>query len=782
MKKNQTSHRLSIFIAVTLLLFPFTKNIAQEYSVRMIFTDNNTSERIGHVNIQQTEPYKSSFIASEEGEIEFTTAHTNLSFSFSIIGYKPVEKKLKITRDTIIRIQLSPEYVTKPGITITGDRNAYDKKSTSLSSIILGTHHLNTSPSLMGISDPWRTLQLIPGIQTTTGTSSGLLIRGGDPGQNQVLFDYIPIYNATHLGSFFSVFDGYNIDRVYTYKTAYHAQYGGKTSSYIVLHSKEGDKEQFNVNGGLGLISSRININGPIGKKTTYNLNYRRSQFELLAPLNISEEINQLSNYHFYDFSGLVKTTINHNNILQLSFYKGSDKYLYEYGENLSSLMEWGNTGIATTWFHLFSDNLYKRTSVYYSSYASSMFTDQDLYLFEMNNHLSDAGIHTHFTYKHNQHTWHGGWQYAYRMFSPNRIQASVMDMALDFREESDLLSHEATLYLNDEIQIHPKLICNVGIRYTFFAHTGPYQRIDNNKQDTLTYRTHEIIDLFHHPEPRISILYHISPKLSIKGGYGRYYQYTHLANLPSVSFPADLWLISNQDIAPGVSDQFSLGVEPDIIENIEINTEFFYKKMDNLIEVKRGIINSSFEQNIMDNIERGKGNIYGWELLTRYRKNNTFAQLSYTWSKNMREFTHINNGIEFPATYDRRHNLNITLHQQLTDKWEIATTFIYMSGHAVTLPKYVYMIEETPVIEYSQRNAYRMPDYHRLDISLTRYFNNNKDHAITLSVFNIYNRKNSYFLLFETKGDLTNYHFSNHIHYISIFSILPSITYNFKL
>ena len=740
-------------------------------------------------------------VTNNYGFYTLTLPAGEVSLEYSYTGYETVVKEFRLTRDTVIHVGLvfSPEMLS--GATVTASRSEIGVRGTQMSAIEIPVNQIRRVPALAGEVDVIKAIQLLPGVQSGTEGSAGLYVRGGGPDENLLLLDGVPIYNVNHMMGFFSVFNADAIKNVTLYKGSFPARFGSRLSSIVDVRMKDGNDQAWHGSASLGLLSAKVNVEGPIVKgKTTFNVSARRTYYDVLAqPLialymrNNRENGDQATGgYYFYDLNAKLTHTFSNRDKLYASYYMGDDRVYARLNMSDGSMdtrlnmgWNWGNIVGSLRWNHVFGPRLFVNTTVNYTQYR---------HLLDINgNERYQGGANTDFTLGYNslindlsaaadfefnpvpEHDIRFGGTFIHHTFKPSvttvRFSESAQkDAAIDTTfGDRNLFTNEAALYAEDNWSITPWLKVNLGLRYSLYATSG---------------RT------YHSLEPRVSLRALFTDDFSFKASYSEMSQAVHLLSNSNISLPTDLWVPSTDRIEPMRSKQaaaglfYSLGV-------VDLSLEGYYKHMDNVLEYRDGASFFGSTTGWEDKVAMGKGWAYGVEFLVQKKTGRLTGWIGYTWSKTMRQFDReghvINFGKPFPAKYDRRHDLSITAAYELTKKIDLAATFVYGTGVCGSLalqtiqamPGYdrqfdYYMLADTFPVDYLEgRNNYRMPSYQRLDLGVNfkRTFRNGHHRTISLSVFNAYNRNNP-FLVYRDGKQLVQ---------LSIFPIMPSLSYTYE-
>ncbi|MFN8415889.1 MAG: TonB-dependent receptor [Cytophagaceae bacterium] len=745
-------------------------SIAQLYSITGKITDQSTQDIIigavvylKHQNTGTTSDVNGNFKIS-------TTASTD-TIIVRYTGYQSYQQTLTINKNIHLNIALQLDSLNKTTVIIS--ENPYTQKieATQMSKVELTPEEALLIPSLGGEIDMLKILQLKPGIKNGGEGSSGLYVRGGGPDQNLFLMNGAQVYNPSHLFGFFSIFNTDAVKSIELYKGDFPARYGGRLSSVVDVNMRSGDTT-FHARGGIGLISSRLTLEGPFAnKKGTWIISGRRTYFDIFTrQINQSKandpEYNPIPDYHFWDLNGNIQFQWDKKNNISYSGYYGNDKFKFN-DDNFKFKFNWGNFVNTLKWEHQINSNWKLSNSLIYSRYKydiSNRFSDFNL---NLQSKISDWSLVQEWTYKpDSNHTIQAGWNYTYHSFLVSRLRAASDDGKVQFGSGNTLHGQEIGIYITDQFNISPKWRTQVGIRYSGFYNEKYYSGL----------------------EPRASIRYKISNKQSLKLSYAKMYQYLHLASNTGASLPTDIWYPSTDVVRPQQSQQIAIGHEIILPGNkFYITNEFYYKGLKNIIDFKDGA-----QLYVNDNLENefvfGKGRSFGWEIYIEKKVGKTTGWIGYTLSKTERRFDSINSGAYFPARYDRRHDISIVLIHQLSKRVSLSATWVYGTGNAISLPIGRYIIQDVysskPIVIpiYTERNGYRMAPYHRMDLGLVWKLNPKWGYAdLTFSIYNVYNRLNPYFIYFDEVKDANDITIKYQAKQVSLFPTIPSITFNFK-
>ena len=741
--------------------------------------------------------------------ITILSQYTKVRYSY--IGYNQIEKSIELNKDLRLNIELSEKQDVLDEVIIESKQSDENTQSTQMGRIELSMDRVKTIPAFMGEVDILKTIQFLPGVSSGGEGNTGFYVRGGGPDQNLILLDEATVYNASHLFGFFSVFNADAIKNVSLTKGGMPSNYGGRLSSVLDITMKDGNYKNFQADGGIGLIASRITLQGPIKEDTaSYIISGRRTYIDVLTKPFIPDSSSfKGSGYFFYDLTAKLNWRLSDKDRLYLSSYFGRDVFTFN-NQDLDFMFNvpWGNATASLRWNHLFSDKIFVNTTAVFTDYNFAFQGGSSSFNFKLASGIRDYNLKQDYTFYHSSlHNYKFGWNYTFHRFIPSSLSASSGDVEFDTEEDVKVYGNESAIYLLDEWNINESLKINLGFRLSMYQHIGPFTRYFKNPNSGVTdstreYSNLETIKTYFGPEPRFSARYLLPDQSSIKMGYAHNYQYIHLASISSVSLPTDLWFPSTEIVKPQIGTQYSLGYFKNFFKNkYEASIEIYYKDLKNLIEYKE---NAFPEDNLNNNVDNqltfGNGYSYGAEFFLKKRLGDLNGWIGYTYSKTMRKFDEIDNGEWFPAKYDRRNDLSVVTQYQINNRINIGAVFVYATGNSLSLPeRRWFSLEENRIITvWSKRNQYRLDPYHRLDISVTidskpynEVFNKETNQfdkvdkkvisSWNISVYNVYNRANPYFIFFDYTGDPLQGTADFGASQVSLFPILPSITWNFK-
>lgn len=796
----------SVLVAVLLVAASPLLQGQEKYTISGYVSDAASGEYLLGANVYIKELSKGS-TTNASGFYSFQTSAGDYTLVASYAGYENYEQKLVFDAEKNIRVNIELATHTLQEVEIVADRDK-NTKSVQMSEVELEIREIKEIPAFLGEVDILKTLQLLPGVQSAGEGNTGFYVRGGGPDQNLILLDDAVVYNASHLFGFFSVFNADAVKNINLIKGGIPAEYGGRLASVLDIQMNEGNNKEFKGQGGIGLIASRLTLEGPLKKnKSSFLISGRRTYIDVLAkPFIPKESAFRGSGYYFYDLNAKINYRFSDKDRISVSGYFGRDAFTFN--SNAADILfdiKWGNGIASAKWTHLFSDRLFKKTVLSHTRYDFEFGGEQDEFNIKLFSKIRDYSTKSHFTWYPNiRHEVKFGIDYTFHHFTPNNATATQGDTEFDLGEEQRFFAHEAALFIQDEWDITDDLAVNAGVRVSGFQHTGPFTRFlvneNGQKTDTIRYSTGDNIRTYGGFEPRLSARYRFNTRSSVKAAFTQNYQYVHLVSISAVSLPTDVWLPTTSIAEPQLGRQYNLGYFRNFAQNkYEASVELYYKTMDNLVEYKEGVNPEDGVGNNEDNLLTfGEGRSFGVELFFKKRFGKTTGWVGYTLSKTDRIFEDVNNGKRYPAKFDRRHDLSVVVVHEFNERWSVSGSYVYATGNAITLPVGRYFLENQLVSVYGERNGVRMAPYHRLDLSATHHFKKYKtkinketgeperrkkriQSSLTLAVYNAYSRMNPYFYYFDTSGTFSDGTFELSAKQVSLFPILPSLTWNFK-
>jgi hypothetical protein len=781
----------TIFI-LFLFLFFFQASAQKKYTISGFVKDKNDGGNSVGASVYIKEILKGT-TTNAYGFYSITIEEGEYTLVVSYIGFKNIEQKIILNKDIRQNFEIEEDVITTEEFKVLGERIDQNTSDAVMGTVELEMDKVKKLPAFMGEVDILKTIQLLPGVQSAGEGNSGFYVRGGGPDQNLILLDGATVYNASHLFGFFSVFNADAIKNVKLIKGGMPAEYGGRLSSVLDISMNEGNMKEFQVDGGIGTVSSRLTIQGPIKKDTaSFILSARRTYIgELAQPFVKSTSRFKGSNYYFYDLNGKLNYKISEKDRLYFSGYFGRDVFSFVNSDDGFKMdTPWGNAIGSLRWNHLFNDKLFLNTTATFTNYQFEIGLTQDQFDFRLYSGITDWNFKTDFNYLPSPlHNVKFGLNYTFHKFTPSNAAAKSGEVSFNTGDIILNYANDIALYLSDDWDINERLKIHGGLRYSMFQHIGPFKRYNNdefeNPIDTVVYDKGENVKFYQGLEPRFTFRYDLKHNSSIKGSFTQNYQYIHLASFATVSLPTDVWVPSSDKVKPQFSTQYALGYFKNFKENqFETSVEVYYKIMKNQVAYKDGAVPADNAGNNVDNaFVFGKGWSYGAEFFVKKRFGKVNGWIGYTLSWSEKQFDELNNGEKFYAKYDRRNDASVVFSYDVSKRVILAATWVYATGNALTLPESRYMIEGQIVNEYGARNSFRMDAFHRLDFALTWKGKESKKFKSSwnFSIYNVYNRKNPYFIYFSNEGNAFDGSLDVAAKQVSLFGIIPSVTWNFS-
>ena len=746
-----------------------------KFTISGYVKDSNTGETLIGAAITIKELPQTGAVTNAYGFYSLTIPNGTYSFSCHFTGYQSLSFQIHLVQNVKQNFNLVEKSVEQKEIVVTGEKNNDNVTTSQMGIEKLNVKEIQNIPVLLGEKDIMKTMQLLPGIKSAGEGNGGIYVRGGAADQNLILLDEATVYSASHLLGFFSVFNSDAIKDVTVYKGTMPSEYGGRLSSVIDIKMKEGNDKQFGVNGGIGLIASRLSVEGPIiDEKSSFSISGRRTYADLFLKLS-SDTLAKQSRLYFYDLNAKVNYQVGENDRLYLSGYFGSD--VLGIGKLIG--INWGNSTGTFRWNHLFSEKMFSNTSLIYSTY------DYNIDLNFAGNTISIYSKIQDYNLKEDLHYFiddeNGikfGLNTVYHSIIPGTVTASN-NSQINSLVLTNKYSLENSFYISHEYKPSPIINLEYGARFSVFSVLGPGNFYTYNdlgeRLDSLSYPSGKFVKTYFNIEPRISLNYILNEESSVKISYGRSTQNLHLLTNSTSSNPTDMWIPSSNNVQPEISDQVSLGYFRNFEDNnYEFSIETYYKNLQHQIDYKNGA-QLNFNENVESQLLFGKGRAYGLEVFLKKKFGQFSGWVGYTLSRVELKFPGVNNGNYYPARQDITHDISVVGIYQLSEKWTFSATWVYSTGNAVTFPSGKYQIDGQVLNYYTERNAYRMPAYHRLDLGATWQFEKS---SLNFSLYNAYGRENAYAISFQQDpNDPTR----TQALQTSLFRFVPSITYNFR-
>ncbi len=698
----------------------------------------------------------------------------------SFVGYSNLVDSVQVNADLRKDFEITSKSSVIEEIVVTGKKEDDHVTSAQMGNMKFTMEELKNIPVVFGEKDILKTIQLLPGVSTGGEGSSNFYVRGGGGDQNLILLDEATVYNASHLLGFFSTFNSDAIKDASLYKGGIPAQYGGRISSVMDISMLDGNNKKFSGEGGLGLIASRLKLEGPLVKdRSSFMISGRRTYADLFLKLS-PDETTKSSKLYFYDLNAKMNYKLNDRNTLYLSGYFGKDDL--GYGDLFG--FDWGNATATVRWNSVINSQLFSNTSLIYSDFNYNVDVNSDETKFTIASKIRNWNLKQDFSYYSNNNNT--------LRFGVNVLNQQIKPASIAAKEGSDINSItvdnrqgiEASAYVSHEWKPTDKLSLIYGLRLSDFMVMGPgsFFEFDAEGEPTSeSYFESVVAKHYFNIEPRLSLSYAFNPENSVKASFNRISQNLHQLTNTTSSLPTDQYVVSSLNIKPQIADQAAIGYFRTFQDNMyEFSVETYYKYMHNQIDFRNGAdlqANKYMEGDLL----YGVGRSYGAEFLMRKNKGRLSGWLSYTLAKSERQFDQINEGKWFNARQDRTHDISLVGIYQLSKKWTLGATFVYYTGNAITFPSGKYQVDGKTLFYYTERNGYRMPDYHRLDLSITYEpkKENKKFHSSwAFGVYNAYNRKNAYIIDFRENEQNPNI---TEAYRIALFGAIPSVTWNFK-
>ena len=720
-------------------------------------------------------------ISNDYGFYSLTVDKGEYTVEASAVGFQTFSQKIMTDHSQVINISLEDMIKDLDEVIISSNSRGRSLSSPQMGIEKLSTKEIKYVPVLLGEKDILKVVQLLPGVKAAGDGNSGFYVRGGGADQNLILLDEAPVYNASHLLGFFSTFNSDAIKDMTMYKAGMPAQYGGRLSSVLDIKMNEGNNQAYNVSGGIGLISTKLNVEGPIQKdRSSFLVTGRTTYVDVFLKLSNDSTVNS-NRLSFYDFNAKANYILSKRDRVYLSGYFGRDRL----GVGSTFGIAWGNATGTMRWNHIFNPRLFSNTSLVLSNYNYTISIRSGATDFDIFSQIRDWNLKEEMQwYINSRNHLRFGLNAIYHNITPGKVSASETS-SVNSSELQNRYSLENAVFVTNTTKVSDRINLTYGIRLTAFSilGKGDYFAIDEDGvvTDTFSYKSGEVVKTYFNPEPRLAVSYQYNNTSSVKASYVRNVQNLHLISNSTTASPTDKWLASTNIIKPEISDQVALGFYKNLHNNrYELSTEVYYKSMQNQIDYKDGadvFINSDA---IETQLLFGIGRAYGIEFLFKKKTGRFSGWLSYTLSKTERKIEGINDNEWYNAKQDRTHDVALVGIFQLNKKWTLSAAWVYYTGSAVTFPAGKYRIDNETVFYFTKRNAYRMPAYHRLDIGATWILKQKKNFSseLTISLYNAYGRENAYTIEFRDGKDDPD---KTEAVQTALFKYIPSVSYNFK-
>ncbi|MDH6310365.1 hypothetical protein M2451_003252 [Dysgonomonas sp. PFB1-18] len=753
-------------------------SFAQTYKVSGVVTEAKTKETLVGVPIQIKERSANGVSSDETGKYSISLPKGEYTLSVDYMGFEKKQVKISLTKDMVQDIELTQTTIGLSEVVVSAERPDANVSAPQTGIQRMEIQQINKLPVLLGERDIIKAIQLMPGVQGAGEGSSGFFVRGGSVDQNLILLDNVSLYNASHLMGFFSTFNSAVLRDVTLYKGAMPAQYGERLASILDVQQRNGDNQKYHVEGGIGLISSNVSAEGPIQKgKSSFMIGARRTYADAIARLSGVEDAKNAYLY-FYDLNMKLNFALSDKDQLTLSGYLGKDKMVLKDAAE----MNWGNKFLTLGWNHTYNNKWLSRTSLSYNQYDyfAQMEMGMDL---KGGSDITDIGFKHEFLFQPTKNSqWRFGLHSTHHDLAPG-------DFEMNSEQQNSVNLHhryslENGLYASNQIKLNDRLEVIYGLRLSAFMALGKgeYYTLDadNNVLDSTWYNAGKIVKTYWNLEPRLSAAYKLNKVSSLKAAYARTVQNMHLLTYSAQGTPFDRWTSSSNNVKPQIADQVSLGYFRNFADNMfEFSVEAYYKDMKNQIDFKDNADFMGYDV-VESELLYGKGRAYGIEFFLKKNTGRFTGWIGYTLAKSEKKIDGINEGRWYNAFQDRRHDFSIVGMYELNQKWSFSAAWVYYTGNAITYPSGKYQINGKDVMYYAERNGYRMPAYHRLDLGATCQLKKTAkfQSELVFGLYNAYGRENAYMIEFRTN---TKNPEKTTAYQYSLFTFVPSVSWNFK-
>jgi len=775
------------FLILFFNLSPLFSKTVNKYTISGFINEKNSKENLPGASIYIAN-IKSGTTTNNYGFYSITLPQDTVTIIFSYIGYKPQVYKFYLNKNTPLDILLESNAELKE-IEVSAEKQEKISDEVQMSKIDIPVEQIKDIPALLGEKDVLKVIQLLPGVQKGSEGSSGIYVRGGGPDQNLIILDDATVYNVSHLFGFFSLFNGDALKSVELTKGGFPARYGGRLSSVLEMQMKDGDKQKFKGEAGIGLISSRFTLEGPIKKdKASFLISARRTYIDALVAPILNKYEGVFAGYFFYDVNAKINYTLNRKNRLYLSGYFGKDKfYLNIKDEEIKTSLKWGNATGTVRWNCILNDKTFSNLSFVFTDFLFDISAKEEEFNLKYSSGIRDYALKWDLNYSPGpRHFFRGGTLLTFHSFRPSAVVIKDEDAELNYEKKQFINAYETGLYIEDDYKINERLKANAGIRLSSF-----YVKNEN------------YINL----EPRLSLRYKIKPTFSIKASYATMNQYLHLLSNSGIGLPTDLWVPATDKVKPQQSQQIALGLAKDLeIKNAQymLSLEGYYKKSKNVIQYKDGasFIGISIDEDGADGeadeiksisyedmVTSGSAESYGAELFFQKKSGKFTGWLGYTLSWTWLQFDELNFGKRFPARYDRRHDISLVGIYKFNDRISLSATWVYGTGNAISLPLESYQVNSQVntgamysnsfyIEDFGERNSFRMGAYHRFDIAVQFHKKKKRfERIFEFGLYNAYNRKNPFYYYVYADSVSQEYKLMQ----VSLFPIIPSVSWTWK-
>ena len=782
---------LMILLLAGHTLFCQDRPEGERFTVSGYIKDADTSEELIYANVYH-KGFDIGTTSNGYGFYSLTLTPGEYTLEYSYLGYETTRKTINLSRDMELNVFLNPDLTQLTEVVVEAEAENEAIESIKMSRFDIEIEQIKKMPALFGEPDLIKTIQTLPGVTSAGEGTSSYYVRGGSADQNLVLIDEAPVYELSHLFGLASVFNADIIKNAELYKGGIPAKYGGRLSSLLEVTTRDGNAKRFSGSGAIGALAAKLTLEGPIIEdKASFIVAGRRSYVDLFMKLN---EDTKNDAVQFYDLNAKVNFKPNNKNRFFLAGYRGRD--VFKFGNDFQ--MDWGNSTGTFRWNHLFNDRLFSNLTLIYSNFDYKLEDKTDVEGFVWKANQQELSIKEDITYFISPKiTFQAGYHGVYRDFQPGIISPNSDNSIFKETKLAKQFALDHALYASFEHTISDRLALQYGVRFSIFQNVGastiyqyadPRDNVEIQVLDSTYYTDFENIKTFTNVEPRFSARYKLNPRQSLKFSYQRMAQYVHLISNSTVPIPFNTWAPSSPYLDPQLADQFALGYFQNFKDNMfEFSVEAFYKKATDITDFADNAV-IFFNQDLATEFRQGEMESYGVELLLRKNKGRLRGYTNYTLSKAEVTIPTVNKDQPFPANHDRRHNFNLALAYELNQKWELGANFNYGTGRPITLPTGKYAFDNYQLNVFSDRNGYRLPDFHRLDVSVTFDSPKNENRKVkrtkSFGIYNVYNRKNPFTIYTRVRqddeGNIIGDGTEKEARLVYLFGILPYASINF--
>lgn len=768
------------YFILIIFFFHYIACVAEnKFTLSGYITDFESAECLSGASVTVTGIPLKGVVSNNRGYYMLKLPPGEYTLRVSYLGYETREYRIQLNNHLFKNFRLKLHSNILGEVNVSAYKNQYEFASQNEGYERTQIKDIVNIPVLLGEQDLIKTLTLNPGVKSIGERSGNIYVRGGNSSHNLVLLDQAPVFNPNHLLGFFSTFNSDAIRDVTFYKGTAPAEFGGRLSSVMDIRMVDGNNSAYHVGGGIGLLSSRLSVEGPLGgNEGSFIISGRRTYADAFLKFFSNQNVRN-NEFYFYDLNLKANYKINEENNLSLSAYNGRDR-LFIPGH---FAVDWGNMTATLKWMHAFNGKFFSNTSLIYSDFDYDVDIIVAPSIYSIASGINNLNVRQDFQYYLNEaNTFDFGYQGIFHGLYPGELETDVSEIVNPMKIQNKY-GFEQSLYWSHSFNPSALLDINYGLRLTGFHVLGPgdfYTYNNGLPVDTSSYASGKIVKSYLVAEPRINVSYNPDRNQSIKFSYTRNSQFLHSVSSSTASLPTDIWLISGKNIKPEINDQISSGYYRNMNDaQYQFSAEIYYKWLSNQLDLKNGA-DLRINEHIEGELLFGKGRAYGLELMAKKEKGRLSGWIAYTLSRTELNIDGINGGKWYPARQDATHDLSIVCLYNLSDAWLLSGTWVYQTGNAVTFPSGKYEVDGEIRFLYKDRNAHRMPDYHRMDIGATYKFKKKKnyDSSLNFSIYNVYGRKNAFTINFEKDP---NDALKTRAVMTYLFSVMPSVTYNFK-